>query len=123
MRNRLISLACWLSALVITIGLSLLAAHWKCFPSFVLASSIWAVLDSKRVRLRRYYTAIAGGPATVFILLMVLGWPVVFPWYLGMRLKIMTGTARLRDEYQASQMSNATMESNGLIQPWRGLKL
>jgi hypothetical protein len=88
MKTRFISLACWLSAIIITIALSVFAAYWGWFPIFALASIIWAALDSRRVRLWRYHTGISGGPVTIFILLLVLGWPVVFPWYLGMRMKI-----------------------------------
>jgi hypothetical protein len=124
MRNRLISLACWLSAIVITIALlafARLIGAW--FSVFALASIIWAALDSRRVRLWRYQTGIAGGPVTIFILLLVLGWPLVFPWYLGIRLKILFGVARLRDEYQPWQMSDPTVGPSGLVQPWRGRKL
>jgi hypothetical protein len=93
------------------------------FPVFALASIIWAALDSRRVRLWRYHTGIAGGPVTIFVLLLVLGWPLVFPWYLGMRLKILFGVARWRDEYQPWQMSDPTVGPSGLVQPWRGRKL
>jgi hypothetical protein len=123
MRNRLISLACWLSAIVITIALSAFASHWGWFPIFALTSIIWAALDSKRVRLWRCRTGISGGPTTIFILLLVLGWPLVFPWYLGMRFKIWARVARLREEYQPWQMSDPTPGPTGLVQPWRGRKL
>lgn len=123
MRNRLISLACWLSAIVITIALSAFASYCGTFPVFVLASIVWAALDSKRVRLRCYHTGISGGPTVIFILFLFLGWPIVFPWYLGMRLKISTGTARLRNEYQPWQMSDSTVGASGLVQPWKGRKL
>lgn len=123
MKTRFISLACWVSAIIITIALSAFAAHWGWFPVFALASIIWAALDSRRVRLWRYHTGISGGPATIFILFLVLGWPLVFPWYLGMRLKIWAGVARLRADYQPWQMSDPTVSPSGLVQPWRGRKL
>jgi hypothetical protein len=93
------------------------------FSVFVLFSILWAVLDSRRVRLWRYYSGISGGPVTILALLLLLGWPIIFPWYLGMRLKILAGVARLREEYQPWRMSDATMSPNGLVQPWRGRKL
>lgn len=98
-----------------------MALGW--FYGFVLASIIWAILDSRHARLWRYHTGISGGPATIFVLLLILGWPIVLPWYVGMRLKILTGTARLRDEYQPWQMSDVAISPNGLVQPWRGRKI
>ncbi len=123
MKTRFISFACWVSAIVITIALSAFAIYWGWFHVFALASILWAALDSKRVRLWRYHTGISGGPVIIFVLLLVLGWPLVFPWYLGMRLKIWAGVARLRDEYQPWQMSDPTIGPGGLVQPWRGRKL
>jgi hypothetical protein len=123
MRKRLISLACWVSAVLITIALSALTAYWGVFPVFAVISIIWTVLDSKRVHLRRYYTGISGGPAIIFILFLVLGWPIVFPWYLGVRLKISAGVARLRDDRQPPLMPDSTTGPTGLVQPWRGLEL
>jgi len=123
MKTRFISLACWLSAIIITMALSMFAGYWGWFPVFAVASIIWAALDSKRVHLWRYHTGISGGPVTIFILLLVLGWPIVFPWYLGMRLKICAGVARLRDEYQSCQISGPKVGPGGLVQPWRGRKL
>lgn len=122
MRNRFISLACWVSAIVISIVLSVLTAYVGMFSIFAIISIIWAALDSQRVHLRRYYTGISGGPITIFILFLILGWPIVFPWYLGMRLKIRFGVARLRDEYQQPKMSDSAIGA-GLIQPWKGREL
>jgi len=55
--------------------------------------------------------------------LFLLGWPIVLPWYLGMRFKIWAGVARLRQEYQPWRMSDQTVGPNGLVQPWRGRRL
>jgi len=123
MKTRVISLSCWLSAILITILCSVLFARWGLFSTFTVVSIIWAAMDSRRIRLWRYYTGISGGPLTIFVLLLVIGWPLVFPWYLGMRLKIWAGVARLRDEYRPWQMSNHTLGPSGLLQPWRGRKL
>lgn len=108
---------------MITLSLSMLARYWGWFSFFALISVIWAVLDCRRVRLWRYQTGISGGPLIISVLLLVLGWPIVFPWYLGMRLKIWAGVARLRDEYQPWKMSDQTLGPGGLVQPWRGRKL
>jgi hypothetical protein len=123
MRNRLVSLACWLVAIIITVAASAITEYFGWFSMFVLFSIVWAVLDSRRIRLWRYYSGISGGPVTILALLLLLGWPIIFPWYLGMRLKILAGVARLREEYQPWRMSDATMSPSGLVQPWRGRKL
>ena len=68
------------------------------------------------------YTGISGGPITIFILYLVLGWTIIFPWYLGMRLKILARVARLRDGYQPSPASNSPV-GTGLIQPWKHREL
>ena len=123
MKKRLISLCCWIAAVVFTFTLAAVAKIHGWFEVFALATIIWAIVDSRRVRMWRYHTGISGGPASLFILLLVLGWPIVFPWYLGMRLKIVAGTARLRDEYQPWRMSDPTVGPDGLVQPWRGRRL
>ena len=123
MKNRLISGCCWIGAIFLTFALATVATLVGVFGLFALVTIIWAILDSRRVDLRRYHTGISGGPTTLFVLLLIFGWPIVFPWYLGMRFKIMAGTARLRDEYQPWQMSDPTVGPNGLVQPWRGRRL
>ncbi len=123
MKARIISLGCWVGAILITIALSAFAAYLGWFAAFALTSIIWAALDSKRVRFWRYHTGTSGGPVTIFILLLILGWPLIFPWYLGVRMKIWAGVARLREEYQPWQMSDLTIGPGGLVQPWRGRKL
>lgn len=123
MKKRLIALGCWVAAIVATFGFAFVAKIYGWFEVFAVASVIWVLWDSKRVRFWRYHTGISGSPSTVFILLLVLGWPIVFPWYLGIRLKIWTGVARLRDEYQPWNMSDATVGPSGLVQPWRGRRL
>ena len=123
MKKRIISGCCWIGAILVTFALASVANLAGLFGLFAIVTMIWAALDSRRVDLRRYHTGISGGPATLFILLLIVGWPIVFPWYLGMRFKIMAGTARLRDEYQPWQMSDPTVGPKGLVQPWRSRKL
>jgi hypothetical protein len=123
MRNRLISLACWIGALAITLAASVGSSYFGFFEVFALASVVWAVIDSKRVRLQRFYTALSGPPLVVLCLLMLFGWPIVFPWYLGTRFKIMAGVARLREEHQPWSMSDQKVAPSGLVQPWRGRKI
>ena len=123
MKNRLISGACWLIAILFTGLASVVTAYYGVFQCFAVAAIIWAAFDCRRVKLRRYRTGIGGGPITIFVLFLLLGWPIIFPWYLGMRLKIFMGTARLREEYQPWRMSDATIGPTGLVQPWHGRKL
>jgi hypothetical protein len=120
MKKRLISGGCWIGAILLTFALAVVATLAGVFSLFALVTIIWAILDSRRVDLRRYHTGISGGPSILFVLLLIFGWPIVFPWYLGMRFKIMAGTARLRDEYQPWSMSDPTVGPKGLVQPWRG---
>lgn len=123
MKNRFISGACWLVAILFTGLASAVMTYFGLFPIFAVASVTWAAFDSRRLKLRRYRTGIAGGPLTILVLFLFLGWPIIFPWYLGMRLKILMGTAQLREEYQPWQMSDATIGPTGLVQPWRGREL
>ncbi len=123
MKQRLISLACWFGAIVGALSLAVLTGINGWFGAFALVSIVWAIIDSKSVRLWRYHTGISGGPTALFILLLIFGWPIVFPWYLGIRLKILFGVARLRAEYQSWQMSDPVISPNGLLQPWRGRRL
>lgn len=48
---------------------------------------------------------------------------IAFPWYLSMRYKILTGTARLREEFAPGPLKDGEMSVRGLIQPWRGRPL
>lgn len=56
----------------------------------VLATSIWAAIDSSRLRLREYNTLLATGPIHLFMGVLLL-WIVVFPSYLVVRSKIRAG--------------------------------
>ncbi|MCU1292629.1 MAG: hypothetical protein JWP08_1479 [Bryobacterales bacterium] len=121
MRKRFISLGCWLAGIVIVAALYLAATFtgwwWLVFVAIVLAA-----LDARRVRIWRYRSDIARSPGTLFILMLLFGW-LILPWYIGLRLKILAGTAELKDTYrwadpQASPPDHHVSKS-GLIQPWR----
>ena len=68
----------------------------------VLATSIWAAVDSGKIELRKYKSGIAVKPAILFIGCLFI-WIVVFPWYLSMRYKIKHGFAQLKDQYESSK--------------------
>jgi hypothetical protein len=98
MRNRFISLGCWLAGIVVVAALYLAAAvsgWWW----LVLVAIVLAALDARRVRIWRYRSDIARSPGTLFILMLLLGW-LILPWYIGLRLKILAGTAEFKDAYR-----------------------
>jgi hypothetical protein len=70
----------------------------------ILATSLWAAIDSSRIQLRRYKSGISSSPIVLFVGCALL-WIVGFPWYLIMRQKIKAGTATLKD--QAAQPNAA----------------
>ena len=53
----------------------------------VASTSLWAAIDSSRIRLREYQTLLASHPAVLFIA-ACLSWAVIFPWYLVVRSRI-----------------------------------
>jgi hypothetical protein len=86
-------------ALIISLGLLLLFAILLSYERqlvalislIVVATSIWAAVDSVRVGLRGYKTCIALHPILLFNAMYLL-WPVLFPWYLIVRSKIDDGS-------------------------------
>ena len=56
----------------------------------IISTSIWAAVDSSRIRLREYRTALAAHPIVLFIGMVFL-WLVAFPWYLVVRSRIKAG--------------------------------
>ena len=62
----------------------------------VLATALWAAIDSAKLHLRDYSSPISYGPVVLFLCFLLL-WVVAFPWYLSMRRQIQTGTALLRN--------------------------
>jgi hypothetical protein len=86
-------------ALTISLGLLLVFAILLSYERqlvalislIVVATSIWAAVDSVRVGLRCYKTRIALHPILLFNAMYLL-WPVLFPWYLVVRSKIDDGS-------------------------------
>jgi hypothetical protein len=86
-------------AIIISLGLLLLFAILLSYERqlvalislIVVATSIWAAVDSVRVDLRCYKTRIALHPILLFNAMYLL-WPVLFPWYLIVRSKIDDGS-------------------------------
>jgi hypothetical protein len=88
----------------------------------VVGTSVWAGVESSKLHLKRYQSGISYGPVALGILCAMF-WIVGFPWYLSMRYKILTGSARLRPEYEPWDMASGQMSPKGLVQPWQGRKL
>jgi len=92
----------WL-AILVTVGLLAVClalstvVHMDLIWPMVLATSLWAAIDSRKLQLRRYQSGISYGPSVIFIACALL-WIVGFPWYLIMRHKIKTGTAVLKEQ-------------------------
>ena len=120
MKTRFISLGCWLAGIVIVLALyavALITEHsW-----IVLAAVVLAALDAKRIRVWRYESDIAQKPSVLFLLMLFLGW-LILPWYVGLRLKILAGTARLREDYRwletPAEFYRDPLPPQGLVQPW-----
>ena len=106
MKTRLISLGCWLSGIVIVLALYAVAL---------------AALDGKRIRVWRYESDIAQKPSVLFLLMLFFGW-LILPWYVGLRLKILAGTARLKARYRGIETPTEPRRDPspppGLVQPW-----
>ena len=92
------------------------------YAPMVVGTSVWTGIDSAKLRLRRYQSGISYSPVVLGILCSMF-WIVGFPWYLSMRHKIITGTARLRPEYEPWDMASGQMSPKGLVQPWQGRKI
>jgi len=121
MRKRFASLGCWLAGIVIVAALYVAAALTG-FWWLILVVIVLAALDARRVSIWRYRSDIARSPGTLFILMFLLGW-VILPWYVGLRLKILAGTAELRDTYRWADPHAPALDypvsESGLVQPWR----
>lgn len=87
------------AALAVSIGLILVLAlllAWerRLAPIAVLtvfATSTWAATDSVRIDLQAYKTPMALHPM-ILLNLMYLLWVPLFPWYLVVRTRIISGT-------------------------------
>lgn len=93
------TLICWAPLLVITAVTSRsVAASGFAFlltVVVVLASGIWAALDSRKLRIQEFQTPFSSGPITNGVLVAAL-WASLFPWYLAERAKIKAGLLAVR---------------------------
>lgn len=96
-----------LFAILITVGL--MAATWMASVQIhfdfswvlLLLSSLWVAIDSKKVGLNRYSTAVSCRPIPLFCGCCLV-WFLAFPWYLWARFRIKNGTAVLKRELPAN---------------------
>ena len=120
MKTRFISLACWLGGIVIVLALYAVALltqqQW-----IILIAVVLAALDAKHIRVWRYESDIAQKPSVLFFLMLFLGL-LILPWYVGLRLKILAGTARFKEDYLWLEAPSGAyrdpVKPPGLIQPW-----
>ena len=134
MRKFLISSCCYVFAIGLAIAMACVVAWFGsyvfgeafgvlAFRLFVLGSSAWVLIDNKHRHTWRYHAGLPKISPIWLIWIVVGGWTIVFPGYLGLRFRIMMGTASLREEYKPWSMADAQIGPNGLLQPWRGRKL
>jgi hypothetical protein len=64
----------------------------------IVALSLWATVDSHKVRLHAYKTRIALRPIALFNAMIVF-WPLLFPWYLIVCSKIGDGTLPRKSDF------------------------
>jgi hypothetical protein len=82
--------------LTTTIGVNIAGKNVTLSYLMIFGTAIWAAIDSSRVHLQRYKSGISYAPVVLFFGLLLL-WVVVFPWYLSVRSKILSGTAVLKN--------------------------
>ena|ERR1035438_3431356 len=92
------------------------------FLTVIVGTFVWVGIDSAELHLRRYQSGISYRPVILGILCS-MGWIIAFPWYLSIRYKIRTGTARLKPEFEHWDMGSGQMSPGGFVQPWRGKHL
>jgi hypothetical protein len=120
MQKRLISFGCWVAGILV-VACVYLVALWAQNPWIVVGAIVLAALEARRIRVWRYQSDIARSPGTLFLLMLLFGW-IVLPWFVGLRFKILAGTAEFKDEYRWREVpASARKESappSGLVQPW-----
>jgi hypothetical protein len=77
------------------LGLQLGDANVRLSVFMILGTSIWAAIDSSKIKLKRYKSGISYEPVELFLYLLLL-WIVAFPWYLSVRYKILHGQAVMK---------------------------
>jgi len=84
-------------AVLITVALSALTAI-SVVSLIALAAAVLAALDARHIGIWWYRSDIAAEAGTLFILLVLL-WPIVFPWYWA-AYEDLDWQAELKDEYR-----------------------
>lgn len=85
-----------LFGILITIGMFFLSAVIETMTQtaisryMILASGLWAAIDSSKIQLRKYPSGISYHPVILFLAVSLL-WVIGFPWYLAVRYKIKKG--------------------------------
>jgi hypothetical protein len=69
----------------------------------IVALSLWATVDSHKVKLHVYKTRIALRPISLFNA-MIFFWPVLFPWYLIVCSKIGDGTLPRKSDFANAEV-------------------
>lgn len=73
------------------------AGHPEIGALVLMLSPFWAAWDSQHIRIRRYQTPWAVGPALLLLMLLCL-WIVFFPWYLYVRYSVVRGRIPLKSD-------------------------
>ena len=63
----------------------------------LLGTALWAAVDSSKIKLSQYKSAMPYKPVTVFLVVCLL-WIIGFPWYLAVRHRIKSGKGVLRED-------------------------
>ena len=85
-----------LYGILITIGIFFMSVvietmtQTAIFRYMILASGLWAAIDSSKIQLRKYPSGISYHPVILFLAVSLL-WVFGFPWYLAVRYKIKKG--------------------------------
>jgi len=110
MKGRLISVICWIVGALLGITAESIA-YWLAGMAGVMSVVALMAIDSYRIQIWRFRSGIAARPLGFVLLILFLGW-IMIPWYAGLRLKIWTGHAELREG-----------QFLGYKQPWRSMPL
>ena len=115
-------MGCWVTGIVIVavfyVTVAALRVEW-----LVLVAMLLAALDARWARVWRYESEIARAPGSLLLMMLTLGW-LIMPWYVGLRLKILTGTAELKAEYRWAEqkmpgLTPYPISEEGVLQPWK----
>lgn len=88
----------------------------------VLASSIWVSWDSAKMGLRRYESVLSCHPLLLFVLCSGL-WPIVFPWYIWLKYRIVVGRAKAREANSSTNGGSSRRMVRFVLSFWAALTL